>query len=105
MIDGVSMTLALAGAADCPPGDACAVASHWGAWGLIGLGLLFFAVGLMPARLQSLEEEQTGWNRASLVRMLQKRMETEQSGWRRLQWPVLGVFFTGLGLATLLGWR
>lgn len=105
MTNGLSFILAVTNAADCTPGEACADVTRWGAWGLIMLGLLFFAVGLMPARLQSLEEEQTGWNRASLVRMLQKRMETEQSGWRRLQWPVLGVFFTGLGLATLLGWR
>lgn len=105
MVNGLSIMLAVAGTADCPSGAACGEAVRWGAWGLVALGILFFAVGLMPARLQSLEEEQTGWNRASLVRMLQKRMETEQTGWRRLQWPVLGLFFTGLGLATLLGWR
>lgn len=105
MTNGISFILAVTTVADCASGETCADATRWGAWGLIILGLLFFAISVMPARLQSLEEEQTGWNRASLVRMLQKRIETEQTGWRRLQWPVLGVFFVGLGLATLLGWR
>ena len=38
------------------------------------------------------------------VRM-HRRIDRELSGWRRLQWPVIGLFFAGLGVATLMGWR
>jgi len=85
---------------DCPEG-----AAQWGAWGSIALGLMFFALWLMPIRLRDEEEEQTGWSRLALLRILQRRFEKERTGWRNLQWPVLGLFFLVLGVAYLVGWR
>jgi hypothetical protein len=94
------------GGTTCEPGVDCPeAASRWGAWGLIGLGLMFFALWLMPVRLRDEEEEQTGWSRVALLRTLQRRFEKERAGWRNLQWPVLGAFFLILGFAYLLGWR
>jgi hypothetical protein len=94
------------GGITCEPGVDCPeVATQWGAWGLIALGLMFLALWLMPVRLRDEEEEQTGWTRLSLLRLLQRRFEKERTGWRNLQWPVLALFFLGLGLAYLLGWR
>lgn len=89
----------------CPPGEVCEAAGRAGAWGLIALGLMFFVVGLMPARLKSDDEEQPGFTRLPILRLLQARLEKERTGWRRFQWPVLGVFFTGLGIVMLAGWR
>jgi len=94
------------GGITCEPGVDCPeAATQWGAWGLIALGLMFFALWLMPVRLRHEEEEQTGWSRLALLRILQRRFEKERTGWRNLQWPVLGAFFLLLGIAYLLGWR
>lgn len=91
----------VAGEAACPPGEVCADVAYWGSWGLISLGALFVLVALMPYRAPG-----GGTGRGlALLRTLQVRIEKETTGWRRLQWPVLGLFFIGLGLATLLGWR
>ena len=102
----LTATPALAQAPDgqppCPPGEVCTDVAYWGSWALIALGVLFFLVTIMPYRAPSGEEAGRG---LPFFRMLQVRMETETTGWRRLQWPLLGMFFIGLGLATLLGWR
>ena len=86
------------------PHDGGATAKHAGAWGLIVLGALFCLVGLLPARAGPRDEAAAGGGLA-LLRMLQARIEKETTGWRRLQWPLLGVFFILLGAATLAGWR
>ena len=70
----------------------------WGAWGLIAMGVLFFLITVMPYRAP---EDGGG---LPLLRGLQARMETETTGWRRWQWPLIGLFFVGLGSAMLLGW-
>ncbi|MFQ5775742.1 MAG: hypothetical protein ACE5GS_14570 [Kiloniellaceae bacterium] len=91
--------------AACPPGEVCGTA-RLGGWAMIAVGLVFFAVWLMPARPESAEGEQSGWTtRVPMLQVLQKRMDKELSGWRRLQWPIVGLFFTALGVATIMGWR
>lgn len=90
--------------ADCADAAGCVESVRWGAWGLIGLGLLFVAVGIMPPPRRR-EDEVGNAGGLSLLRGLQVRIEKETTGWRRWQWPVLGLFFIGLGAATLVGWR
>ena len=81
-------------------------ASRWGGWAMIAVGMVFFAVWLMPAGPRGGEGEQAHWTtRVPMLQALQRRMDKELTGWRRLQWPALGLFFTALGLATLMGWR
>ncbi len=92
------------GEAACPPGQDCAEAAHWGAWGLVVLGLIFFAVWFVPPRRES-EEEASLLDRVPMMQTLQRRIEKELTGWRRFQWPLLGAFFILLGVATLAGWR
>jgi len=104
-----SLAVALPGSAwgqgtDCAAAADCAGGARWGAWGMIGLGLLFLAVGVMPPPRRR-EDEVGNAGGLSLLRLLQARMEKETTGWRRWQWPVLGLFFIGLGAATLSGWR
>ena len=74
-----------------------------GAWGLIFLGALFFAIGFMPPRAKS---EKGGGIMDSLPIMgaLQRRIDKELTGWRRLQWPLIGLAFMSLGFAFLFGW-
>jgi hypothetical protein len=36
---------------------------------------------------------------------LQALIRRETTGWRRWQWPVMGLFFIGLGLTFLWGGR
>ena len=95
-----------------PPEPACAQASggvdcpqvvRRGAWGLIFLGAIFFAVWFMPPRANS---EKGGGFMDSLPIMgaLQRRIDKELSGWRRFQWPLIGLSFMSLGLAFLFGW-
>lgn len=91
-------------AADCADAAGCVDGASWGAWGLIGLGLLFLAVGVMPPPRRREDEAGNAGSR-SLLSVLQARIEKETTGWRRWQWPVLGLFFAGLGAATLFGWR
>lgn len=94
------------GGITCEPGIDCPeAATQWGAWGLIALGLMFFALWLMPVRLRDEEEGRSGGSRLALLRILQRRFEKERTGWRNLQWPVLGAFFVILGIAYLAGWR
>lgn len=88
----------------CEPGQVCVQATHWGAWGLIALGLVFLAVWLMPSRRRS-EEEESALGRMPMLRALQSRIDKEMTGWHRYQWLVLGLFFVALGVATLFGWR
>ena len=90
--------------AACAPGETCAAASPYGAWAMIALGLMFFAVWLMPRRRKS-EEEDSSLGGFPMLQVLQRRIDRELTGWRRHQWPVLGLFFVGLGLAYLFGWR
>jgi hypothetical protein len=85
-----------------PPAD-CAPATEWGAWGMIAIGLVFFLVWLMPPRQDSEEESAAG--SITMMARMQKRIDREMTGWRRFQWPVLGLFFIGLGIAYLAGWR
>jgi hypothetical protein len=90
--------------ADCAAAEICVDGVRWGAWGMIGLGLLFLAVGVIPPPRRR-EDEVGNAGGLSLLRVLQARIEKETTGWRRWQWPVLGLFFIGLGAATLFGWR
>jgi hypothetical protein len=87
----------------CAPGQDCAEVAHWGAWGLIILGLMCFIVWLEPRR-RAVEEESM-LHRIPMLQVLQRRLEKERAGWRRFQWPILGAFFIALGAATLAGWR
>ena len=89
------------GDAACTLAGGCEQAYTWGAWGMIALGLMFFAIGFLPAPAND-EAEEPGRTRIPMLRMLQKRIEKEQTGWRRLQWPVLGAFFVGVGLVYLV---
>ena len=84
----------------CPPGEVCGQAATLGAWGMIVLGLLFWLVALLPVRGAGEVGDGQGF---SLMGRLHKRIDSETTGWRRLQWPVLGLFFIVLGIATLLG--
>ena len=88
----------------CPAGEDCAEVARWGARGLIFLGLIFLAVWFVPPP-QATGEKKGGVGGIPVVQALQRRIEKELTGWRRYQWPVLGVFFIALGLATLAGWR
>jgi HAMP domain-containing protein len=88
----------------CPPGEDCAEVVLWGAWGLIFLGVIFFAVWFVPPRRQS-EAGKISIDRIPMMQALQRRIEKELTGWRRFQWPLLGAFFILLGVATLVGWR
>lgn len=87
----------------CANGAACVDAFRGGAWGLVVIGLLFFAVGVLPATAPSKDE--AGNTSLPLIGLLQARIAKETTGWRRWQWPVLGVFCVGLGLAHLAGGR
>ena len=92
------------GEAACAPGETCAAASPYGAWAMIALGLMFFAVWLMPRSRES-EDGDSPRGGIPMLQVLQRRIDRELTGWRRHQWPVLGLFFVGLGLAYLFGWR
>lgn len=87
----------------CTPGEDCAAAEGYGAWAMIAFGLLFFAIWLMPPRANS-EKGRGFMDSLPMMGALQRRIDRELTGWRRFQWPVLGVFFVGLGVANLLGW-
>ncbi len=85
------------GAGDCPE------AAGSGAWGLIFLGAIFFAVWFMPPRRTS--EQGSGFmDSLPMLGTLQRRIDKELTGWRRFQWPVIGLFFMALGFAFLFGW-
>ena len=85
------------GAADCPE------AAGSGAWGLIFLGAIFFAIWFMPPRRTS--EQGSGFmDSLPMLGTLQRRIDKELTGWRRFQWPVIGLFFMALGFAFLFGW-
>ncbi len=85
------------GAVDCPE------TAGSGAWGLIILGAIFFAVWFMPPRRTS--EQGSGFmDSLPMLGTLQRRIDKELTGWRRFQWPVIGLFFMALGLAFLFGW-
>lgn len=85
----------------CPDGESCVAAFRWGAWGMIVMGLLFFVVWLLPET--GPREDESGNAGLPLLGPLQARLAKETTGWRRWQWPVLGVFFLGLGIAALAG--
>lgn len=89
--------------AACAPGQDCAPVTVWGAWGMIAIGLVFFLVWLMPS--QQVSEEGSAAGALTMMQRLQKRIDREMTGWRRFQWPVLGLFFIGVGIAYLAGWR
>ena len=85
------------GAADCPE------AARGGAWGLIALGVIFFAVWFMPPRANS--EKGVGFmDSLPIMGALQRRIDKELTGWRRVQWPLIGLSFMSLGFAFLFGW-
>ena len=85
------------GGADCPE------VVRRGAWGLIFLGVLFFAVWFMPPRANS--EKGVGFmDSLPIMGALQRRIDMELSGWRRFQWPLIGLFCMSLGFAFLFGW-
>ena len=85
------------GGVDCPE------AVRRGAWGLIFLGAIFFAVWFMPPRSNS-KEGRGFMDSLPIMGALQRRIDKELSGWRRFQWPLIGLFFMSLGLAFLFGW-
>ena len=83
--------------ADCPE------MAGRGAWGLIGLGALFFAIWFMPPRAKSAKG--VGFmDSLPIMGALQRRIDKELTGWRRFQWPLIGLFFMSLGVAFLFGW-
>ena len=83
--------------ADCPE-----VAGR-GAWGLIVLGVVFFAIWFMPPRRGA--EKGVGFmDSLPIMGALQRRIDKELTGWRRFQWPLIGLFFMSLGVAFLFGW-
>jgi len=85
----------------CPPGEVCDQAANLGAWGMIGLGLLFWLIAVIPSQ----GPDEAGARRGlPLLSGLQARIDKETTGWRRLQWPVLGFLFVALGVATLISW-
>ena len=85
------------GGADCPE------AARGGAWGLIALGVIFFAVWFMPPRANS--EKGVGFmDSLPIMGALQRRIDKELTGWRRVQWPLIGLSFMSLGFAFLFGW-
>ncbi len=85
------------GDADCPE------ATRRGAWGLIFLGAIFFAIWFMPPRADS--EKGVGFmDSLPIMGALQRRIDKELTGWRRFQWPLIGLSFMSLGLAFLFGW-
>jgi hypothetical protein len=84
-------------------GADCAEVTRWGAWGLIFLGAIFFAVWFVPPRRKP-EEGGSSIDALPMMAALQRRIDKELSGWRRFQWPLMGLFFIGLGLAVLFGW-
>ena len=83
--------------ADCPE------ATDRGAWGLIFLGAIFFAIWFMPPRANS-EKGRGFMDSLPIMGTLQRRIDKELSGWRRFQWPLIGLFFMSLGFAFLFGW-
>ena len=83
--------------ADCPE------VARRGAWGLIFLGALFFALWFMPPRA-NLEKGSGFMDSLPMMGALQRRIDKELSGWRRFQWPLIGLFFMSLGFAFLFGW-
>lgn len=102
-----SMIGAAAAWAQGEPGavDEAAV-ERWGGWAMLATGMVFFAMWLMPAGPTEEEGDQAGWTtRVPMLQGLHRRIDRELTGWRRLQWPVLGLFFAGLGVASLMGWR
>ncbi len=85
------------GDADCPE------MAGRGAWGLIFLGVMFFAIWFIPPRAKS--EKGAGFmDNLAIMGALQRRMDKELSGWRRFQWPLIGLAFMALGVAFLFGW-
>lgn len=85
------------GTADCPE------VARSGAWGLIFLGAIFFAVWFMPPRRTSGRGSGI-MDSLPMLGTLQRRIDKELTGWRRFQWPVIGLFFMTLGVAFLFGW-
>ena len=90
--------------ADCGPEEICGPAVTTGSWGLIALGILFLLVALLPSNKGD-GDDTAPKTKIPFLSMLQVRMDKETRGWRRLQWPVLGLAFIALGVATLLDWR
>ena len=84
----------------CPPGEVCDQAATLGAWGMIGLGVLFWLIALIPNQGPDEAEQARG---PTLLSGLQARIDKESTGWRRLQWPILGFGMIALGVATLIG--
>lgn len=93
-----------AGPEACAPGESCTRATEMGSWGLIVIGLLFLLVALMPSKSGGKDGEPPR-TKIPFLNMLQVRIEKETTGWRRLQWPILGIAFIALGIATLMNWR
>jgi len=89
--------------AACPDGEACGDARRLGAWGLIVIGVLFFSVWFIPG--QQSADGKTENQGLPLIGILQERIRKETTGWRRWQWPLLGIFFMGIGIASLSGWH
>lgn len=89
--------------AACPDGEPCDEALRLGAWGLIAIGLLFLTLWFRPKPRPS--ENEAGQVGLPGMGFLQVLIRRETTGWRRWQWPVMGIFFIGLGLAFLWGGR
>ncbi len=81
----------------------CPEATRRGAWGLIFLGVLFFALWFMPPRADS-GKGRGFMDSLPMMGALQRRIDKELTGWRRFQWPLIGLSFMSLGFAFLFGW-
>lgn len=89
--------------AACPEGEPCGEALRLGAWGLIAIGLLFLTLWFRPKPKPG--QDEAGKLGLPGMGFLQVLIRRETTGWRRWQWPVMGLFFIGLGLAFLSGGR
>ncbi len=69
-------------------GEDCVDATRVGGWGLIFLGVMFFAIWFMPPRANS-EKGRGFMDSLPIMGALQRRIDKELTGWSRFQWPLI----------------